>query len=278
MVNCNYLNYNEKVVFGTIVANKDNRAKTVLQGITNRVYTTYDQYINNFHSLLTKTRSELRKAEVNERRYLVSCYNIQADTFKQIRGSIFSAQPNVLKVFCPYCLLNKPKTIDHYIPKEEFPEYSVLIKNLIPCCWECNHAKDELWRKSGSRRFIHYHIDRFLNNRFLYAKFIQPRGQVIPVIHFYLAQGPLSNQDFRIVKFHFKHLSLLTEYNSRANTFVSAEIDVIRSSKQLGLTVAQIQSNLLTRFTSLSTSHGINYWHAVLYDALANNTRLLNSL
>jgi hypothetical protein len=40
--------------------------------------------------------------------------------------------------FCPFCGVNQVKTLEHFLPKEYYPFYSVSPLNLIPCCRDCN--------------------------------------------------------------------------------------------------------------------------------------------
>jgi hypothetical protein len=279
MLNCNYTGYNEIISFGTIAREKNNPANATLQAIVGRIATSYTQYLNNFHTLEGKRNSDILVTEVNERAALQLCYSSETKSFKFIRGKIFDIQPNELKAFCPYCLLNKPKTLDHYIGQTEFPEYSILQRNLIPCCFDCNNNKGEEWRQNSQRRFIHFYNDTFLNNRFLHAKLIYHRGEIVPRIHFFLLKPiAMTLTDFRIVKFHFKDLHLLNEYNTRANTLVSSEIDAIKDSILNGVTKPQIISILKSRANSRAMNFGLNYWEAVLYETLANNNKLINSL
>lgn len=279
MVNCNYTGYNENISFGTIVSEKNNPSKETLQAIIERVTTSYNQYLTEFHSLSNKQNSDILITEIGERAALKLCYSSATESFKFIRGKIFDIQPNSLKAFCPYCLLNKPKTLDHYIGQTEFPEYSILQKNLIPCCFDCNNNKGEDWRKNNQRRFIHFYNDTFLNHRFLYSNLVYHKGEVTPKIHFYLSKPvAMSVADFRIVKCHFKDLHLLNEYNQRAIPLVSAEIRVLRDALNNGSTRNQIIASLQSRVNAQVIDFGINYWSAIIYETLANNRKLINSL
>ncbi|TPJ42888.1 HNH endonuclease signature motif containing protein [Mesorhizobium sp. B2-7-1] len=44
---------------------------------------------------------------------------------------------------CPFCGgLGHTWTLDHYLPKANFPAYSVNPSNLVPCCRDCNSGKN----------------------------------------------------------------------------------------------------------------------------------------
>ncbi len=42
---------------------------------------------------------------------------------------------------CPYCGVRTVTTLDHYLPKSDYPDLSILAINLIPCCKDCNFNK-----------------------------------------------------------------------------------------------------------------------------------------
>lgn len=270
MINCNYLGCNEVILFNNITEEKNNPYKTTLQNINGRLLACYDEYLTNFESLQEKSHSSFL-TEDNEIDALKKCYINKTNTFKYVRGQIFKIQPDVLKNFCPYCLIGEPETIDHYITKNEFPEYSALIKNLIPCCYPCNNKKDEIWRKNKKRRYIHFYNDTFLTEKFLHAKFVLKRGQTTPKIIFYLSKpNTMDVSDFRIVKMHFKDLELLQKYNRKANSLLSTEIQVIKQSIIDGIDIDNIKHILNLRYNTLINDYGINYWIAILYNVLTN--------
>ena len=45
-------------------------------------------------------------------------------------------------LFCPSCGDGgDPDTLDHYLPKDVFPELSILLMNLTPMCSKCQRIK-----------------------------------------------------------------------------------------------------------------------------------------
>ena len=43
--------------------------------------------------------------------------------------------------YCPYCGLSEVGSLDHFLPKEAWPELSVAPHNLVPACDRCNRYK-----------------------------------------------------------------------------------------------------------------------------------------
>jgi 5-methylcytosine-specific restriction endonuclease McrA len=42
---------------------------------------------------------------------------------------------------CPFCGFGHTTTLDHYLPKAKYPQFSVLPFNLVPSCKDCNTGK-----------------------------------------------------------------------------------------------------------------------------------------
>lgn len=55
---------------------------------------------------------------------------------------------------CPICGIQKCKHLDHYIPREQMPEFSIFPPNLIPTCEVCNGKKHEKWLNEDDERIV----------------------------------------------------------------------------------------------------------------------------
>jgi len=273
MINCNYVggqNIDENNRFITIINEKRNDRKNRLLGIQNRVLLSYENYINNFDVLESVEESIFSNLEIEFKQDLNHCYEVRTNTFNLIRGTIFKSQSNQLKAFCPYCLLNSPTTLDHYIGQTEFPEFSVLIKNLIPCCYVCNQRKDENWRRNYRRRFIHFYNDTFLDNRFLYANLVFNNNDV-PNIDFKIIKPEnITDYEFEIISWHFEDLDLRNKYIARSNAMLSTEIEIIKNSYKRGDSIQSISQVVIDKYTN-TIGFGVNYWQNCLYETISNN-------
>ncbi len=65
-------------------------------------------------------------------------------------------------ICCPMCGSASTGSLDHYLPKDDYPEFSVLPCNLVPACALCNSgAKGTTFRGSASpERFLHPYFDK----------------------------------------------------------------------------------------------------------------------
>lgn len=87
---------------------------------------------------------------------LLHCYTSGTDATVAIFGELADAtRPEPFR--CPYCLMRQPKTWDHFLAKEDFPEFATLGPNLIRACSTCNQKKLRHWT-NVPRQVIHpYH-------------------------------------------------------------------------------------------------------------------------
>lgn len=272
MINCNYLEVDEKDTFDTIINEKYRPCKTRLLAIQSNVNDCYDKYLDDFENTQSEATSVFTIEE--DKQCLNNCYTSRTASFKVLRGEIFSKQPDILIAFCPYCLIDSPKTLDHYISESEFPEYSILVKNLIPCCHDCNIIKKIRWRLNNRRRYIHFHNDTFIENQFLHCHITKVDN--VPKIDFNLVRpNQLSNEQFEIVCWHFEDLNLLSRYTDRSNTLVSTEISILKLNKRAGRTEIDLAGDQRNRGAVLAQEYGVNYWKAVLHNALADSINLI---
>lgn len=272
MINSKCYQINEQIFFLTIVSEKQNKAKTILTPISPRVLNAFNEYLFRFPTISAKVGSEFTSAETEERSHLIGCYKNETLSSSFVKGNIFAIQPDVLKVLCPYCMLDRPKTLDHYIPKDEFPEYAMFVKNLIPCCFDCNNKKDKLWRNGILRQFIHYYNDDILTQQFLYSELVfNGPGSIPHIRHFLRKPTRMAILDYQIANSHFENLGLLAAYDDRMNNRLSTEIQTILRYVTAGLSDQVITDILRDQFLLMSSTHGVNYFEAVIYQTLANH-------
>lgn len=78
--------------------------------------------------------------------------------------------------YCPACGEDGyPRTLDHYLPKEKFPEFSILSRNLAPMCDICQGAKlAKTLTTNQEKIFLHPYYDRLVNVQVFKADIIPP--------------------------------------------------------------------------------------------------------
>jgi hypothetical protein len=278
MINCPYVVIDEVAFFAQIAGAKQKKFRDVLDPIQPRVATAYQHYLHDFPTLLAQNNSEFTEEE-DIREALLKCYSVNTQPWLTFKKSYLAGLPEGLKLFCPYCMMDRPRTWDHYVGKEEFPEFAVLTKNVIRTCWHCNHKKRENWRAAGRRIFINYYDDHILDLPFLTADLAVEPGGSIPAIHFELVQPEgMSDDDFALVDSHFNALGLLPDYEGRANSLLSSEISVIDHFLRAGLTRELMLNIIVVKANDAVAKFGTNYWETVLYRTMAAQIDLILGL
>jgi len=100
---------------------------------------------------------------------------------------------------CPLCGSLHSGTLDHLLPKERFPAFSIFSKNLVPAC-KCNGNKGQLLvGPLPGARILHPYFDTCLSERLIGAKFEEhgeaPKVQL--VIHV-----PSTDPMYPAISFH----------------------------------------------------------------------------
>ena len=109
---------------------------------------------------------------------------------------------------CPMCGSMRGGTLDHLLPKEDYPVFSIFGLNLVPGC-NCNTLRARVLTGPGlGERILHPYFDDVLGGRLLAAQ-IDNLGPV-PSISLRLLLDP-AHPDFAAVNFHFEKLIKRTQ-------------------------------------------------------------------
>jgi 5-methylcytosine-specific restriction endonuclease McrA len=85
---------------------------------------------------------------------------VALDFIKSLRTSVDGA--------CPVCGRDSLGTLDHYLPKADYSEFSFFSLNLVPACDRCNNARNNLARGvNHGERPLHPYFDVFAERRIM---------------------------------------------------------------------------------------------------------------
>lgn len=76
-----------------------------------------------------------------------------------MRAEIIENNDGKITLTCPICGRQDATDLDHYIPRQILPEFSIHPFNLIPTCHRCNNKKGILWLESGNRLIFNAYYD-----------------------------------------------------------------------------------------------------------------------
>lgn len=260
--------------YDTILENKkDLAAQQELTDIQPQVNLRYEHYKENFSSynIINISDSGFERNHI----HLLSCFKSSGNILSRLKKVIRDSQDDGLKGICQYCGVNRPKTMDHYLPISDYPEYSVLGINLIPCCQDCNKKKHSYWKEGEGRGIINFYLDNIPEEQFLFGKVHFIYG--IPSVKFELKNidNCINSVFYEILKKHFIRLELIPLYND-VSTDELGEIIRIFSIYISNSTPKLLKNNLIKDAQQLQLQFGINYWKAILRITLSNSDEFIN--
>lgn len=166
---------------------------------------------------------------------------------------------------CPYCGLGQASTLDHFLPKTSYPQYSVTPINLIPACKDCNTGKSAFSATIADEQCLHPYFDHgeFSGHQWLHAEVIQTSPATIS---FYVnAPDFWDTISKNRINFHFSDFRLAQRFSVEAAT----EIASLRAYLILlsNPTPELIKDHLRMKATAEFNTQ-INSWKTAMYQAL----------
>ena len=177
--------------------NKRIKNHSILFANKSNLFSAYKNYIRGKGNLFARTYAKLPK---NVEAALLKLYASPPLSHKMID----KLRENDSTSLCPMCGSMHRGTLDHVLPKADWPEFSILIKNLVPAC-KCNQMKGNVLPQNSNMRILHPYFDKILSERLISAK-IENLGET-PNIYIRITKKnthPLYNS----IKFHVDNVVL----------------------------------------------------------------------
>lgn len=180
------------------------------------------------------------------------------------KGARVDAIRHIRVPCCPMCGSQITGSVDHYLPKETFAEFSILYENLVPACANCNSAgKGLLYRGDADpERFIHPYYDDWANAA-LWKVEIEPPYEAPTFSATPLAglAAPIPS----IVSFHLKHVlgKQWLGFNERAWGALPDRL-IGRRPENAPITAEAVRAELEERQWDADRFDGVNSWISAL--------------
>ncbi len=267
------LKIDNKQLFETIVEHKLEPTKSRLSSIKDFINEDYILYENNKFAL-ERLNSDGR---VSEYKYdLINCYK-SGKKISSIKKAIKENIPQKMRGKCLYCMISEPTTIDHYMDKDDFPEYSIYTDNLIPCCPICNNKKGTDWANKGKRLFINCYYDDLLEEEFLFIDVDLKDGiPFIKNVRLDFSKVNSSSEQVQMIITHFQKLDLINRYRDIAVSYLSTIMDEMIIPSKMSL--VHCKEFLCRRINALKKNFGINYWETAVCRGILDNKALMDWL
>lgn len=170
---------------------------------------------------------------------------------------------------CPFCGgVGQVRTLDHYLPKANFPLLSVLPANLMPSCGDCNFDKSNHFPHQRHEQTLnpYFDADHFFAQQWIYARVIQSS----PLSLEFFIDPPIqwSQEDKHRVAAHFGEYGLAERFAIEAAADLPETI-ITRRTTLAAIAPAQFSEHLMEK--ALNPDLPINNWRRVMFSALAQS-------
>jgi len=253
-------------IFDEIALAKHQPRQRQMQAARKKIVSAYQRYHDtapNIGGLDAALLTDLQKEAMRH------AYNVETGPMTTLRADLLK---RISVARCPFCGIGETSTLDHYLPKEHYPEYSVFPNNLVPSCAACNTRKRDLIldEETNVRIFLHPCYDVIPELEFL---MVQTRMEDDALILSYRLSRPagMAIRTFQHLQGHYKKLNLPDRYRRMGLEHLGEQYPSLRRAYGGDGDAERVAEKLLEKAEDFEELSGPNYWLAKLYRSLANN-------
>lgn len=166
---------------------------------------------------------------------------------------------------CPFCGFGQASTLDHFLSKACYPEFSVLSTNLVPACTDCNKGKGASVVTYNSQMLHPYFEGEIVETEpWLFAEVIESAPATVR----YFVQPPdfWSADLAQRVANYFRDLDLARRFAIEAAAMIAGlayQLDELETR--------DLRQAHLSWVARAERGNRKNSWEAALYEALAES-------
>lgn len=189
-----------------IISSKRLKVRRRLERLKPTLDVRYAEYAATTQSFGALTACILKKRQRSD---CAACYALDRKHVASLKKAVLAARPANRDTLCQWCLIDTWNDLDHFVPQESFPEFSVMARNLVPCCSKCNEAKSSHWPPVGTNpEVLSLYYSPLLDQRHLSAIVDHVPGQPSEIKFAIAANAGLSAGDVSKLKAHYARLKL----------------------------------------------------------------------
>jgi len=165
---------------------------------------------------------------------------------------------------CVSCGIGEADQLDHFLPQEHFPEYSIMHKNLIPICGTCNEIKSD-YIPGETKNYFHPMFDKLPDEAFLACQINYESN--IPTSNFSI----IPKFHTSIINKHFLDLELKSRLEKKAIIYF-VQLKDFKTKFGDDFANEEIARDMM----KLGSLYGANYWKCILCYAMINTNFVAN--
>lgn len=264
MHNLTPLALDDAQVFDNIAAAKRNPTRAHLTTIRAGVVASYQDYTHAAPDVGGLVPINITN---DQHAALIHAYEVPTAPMNRLREDLLTP---VAAAKCPFCGISESSTLDHYLPKEGYPSFSVFSPNLVPCCGRCNNRKGEMVVNAATnvRYFLHLYFDILPNKPFLHVDVtVQPT--VITLTFRVIRPKRMQLARFQQIESHFRLLDLADRYRRMSLNELGGLYHSIERFYGADEDASRVADGLNDWADSFAAEFGTNHWRVSLYRALA---------
>jgi hypothetical protein len=175
---------------------------------------------------------------------------------------------------CPVCGSPVTGDLDHYLPRDVYPEFSIMRANLVPACTHCNSGvKGATVHGGNPRRFIHPYFDAWATQPIWHVEIVPPyRAATFKPLP--LPGLPPPQDD--IVDFHLENV-LGTQFHLSMHNYWSSLPGQLKLRDEV-LTIATVTQQIDLELAVAVLAGGVNSWQAALLRGLRGDPAAIQHL
>lgn len=267
--------FHEKVVESKRNSSSDTNYKqriVSLNSVISRQFSALDRCcnMNLLHTLQNYSFPDQEKAD------LISLYSFKMKIFQELKLLLTTDDLNRVVNTCQNCTISEINSFDHYVPKNEFPEFIVNPKNLFPSCTVCNSFKNALWLENGKRKFLNLYLDTLPSLQYLFVE-IFPENNSFNFNFFLENRFGIDPDLFALINSHYENLKLTKRFKENSGLIASELSNSIRCFQSV-MDTNEIKNCILNSCRGEKLIYGFNYWKSILKEALIQTPIFIESI
>jgi hypothetical protein len=248
--------------YQTAIANRPILTRTVLESYIPAITVAYTAYTGAAVNVITLTPMTLVNPDHSS--FLESNYDALSPrrALQELAAELHEAAG----FRCPMCNFEQTSTLDHFLPRSTYPEFSILARNLIAACFTCNNRKGSY----PASRFVHAYLDGIPGLLIVVANTIWD-----PELHLrysLIRPNDLALDLFTRLSDQFQLLGLADRFEREAG-YVLTEIILNCEALFRRGGANLVRDELLRQAHDSQVSYGINHYKPAMLRALSADTR-----
>lgn len=199
---------------------------------------------------------------------LLHCYESSTKPLEKILKRIIENQEGYHKTTCPYCNIFQIETVDHYLPKSVFPEFSFLPNNLVWCCSKCNTTKNDFYIENGKPIFLNPYFEDLDEYEFLECDIIIDNSQLS--YSYCLNKKNIQNhQTGSAIEKQYSKLEVIERYKEKTPEVITNLIGTLHCITSCwSVSKTDAENWLKQEYNRKKRDYGANYYETAIYKGI----------